>query len=151
MSRGTWYNDQKYTTQGAVEGDFSFVTNNTSDPDPTLFRGCGGLTGSQVGNGLPNASKSFVASIVRVGQATGSFLVTLVDGWRYVTSWDANIQDAADNLVPRLSAFTNEGQGHTTPVSFTVVVRNMSTSAATDTTGRRIAVQLVLKDSGNGS
>ncbi len=149
MSRRTWFKDASMTSQGLVYADFSFLTNNTSNPATTSFRGCGGLTGSDGATSVANSGPSAVASITRTG--VGAYLITLADGYRYVTCSYASIDDAADTLVPRLAAPSNEGSGHDTAVTIALTVRAMSTGTATESTGRRVSVGLVLKNVGNGT
>lgn len=149
MAGRTWFKDQSYTSQGLVECDFSFLTNNTSDPAVSSFRGCGGLTGAVASGSQANSGPSAVASITRTG--VGAYLVTLADGYRFVQAQSCDIDDAADTLKPRIGAITNEGAGYSVPISFPVVVRAMSTGTATESTGRRVSIRLILKDSGNGT
>lgn len=149
MARRTWYNDALRTSQGLVEVDFSFLTNNTSDPATSSLRGCGGLTGVDGGSSVANSGPSAIASITRTG--VGAYLITLRDGWRYMTTGTASIDDGADTLMPRLAAPSNEGSGAETAVTIALTVRAMATGTATESTGRRISVNLVLKNSGNGT
>lgn len=149
MSARDWYNDAKTTSQGLVYGEFSFLTNNTSNPATSSFRGCGGLTGiSAAAGGVSNSGPSAVASITRTG--VGAYLITLADGYRFVQASDASIDDAADTLWPRLAAPSNEGAGNSTAITVALTVRAMATGTATESTGRRVSVFLVLKNSGNG-
>lgn len=147
MSRRTWFPDKQVTSQGMVEATFSFVTNNTANPDPTLFRGCGGLTGVDGGAGVANSGPSAIASITRTG--VGAYLVTFADGYRYVTGCNFTISDAADQLYVRPGTVSNEGAGDTTPITMVLQVRSAAT--ATESTGRRIYCTVVLKNSGNGT
>ncbi len=147
--RRSYFNDKKFTSQGLVEANFSFVTNNTSNPDSTLFRGCGGLTGAQSSQQAGNASPSTVASITYV--STGRYRVTLTDGFRFVQSLHVSIDDAADALIVRNGTVSNEGSGATTPLVFDIYSRAAASSTLTDSTGRRISVTMVLKASGNGA
>lgn len=150
MARRQWYNDSQQTSQGLVYCEFSFVTNNTSDPAVSTLRGCGGLTGGDAaGNGVSNTGPSAVASVTRTG--VGAYLITLADGYRFVQAGIPQIDDAADTLMPRLGAPSNEGAGHTTAITMALTVRAMATGTATESTGRRISVMLVLKNSGNGA
>lgn len=150
MSARTWYNDAKRTSQGLVQADFSFLTNNTSNPDPDDFRGCGGETGGDGSSGTANGGPSVVSSIT-YDSATGKYLCTLADGYRHVVSSHASIDDASDSYQARIGAISNEGTGNTgTPVTVVVQVRDGS-GTAQNSTGRRISVTLVLKNSGNGA
>lgn len=150
MSARTWFSDTKATSQGLVYCDYSFLTNGTSDPLPSSFRGCGGLTGVDGVNGSANSGPSAVASIVRVGQGVGTFLVTLADSYRQVVTSSAAISDAADALGANCGLPSNEGSGNGgTPITYQVFVRNAGT--LTETTGRRVYCYLTLKDSMNGA
>jgi hypothetical protein len=149
VSRRTYFNDQVATSQGLVHCEFSFLTNNTSDPATTAFRGCGGLTGSAGATSVSNSGPSAVASITRTG--VGAYLITLADGYRFVQAYDASIDDGADTLQPRIGTISNEGAGHTTAITLALTVRAMATGTATESTGRRISVFLSLKNAGNGS
>ncbi len=150
MSRRTWYSDKRVTSQGLVEIDFSFTTAGAStDPSTSAFRGCGGLTGTDSASGVSNTGPSAIASITWT--ATGTYLVTFADGYRYVTAKHVSIDDAADTLVPRVGTVSNEGSGATTAVTAQIVVRAMATGTATESTGRRISGTFVMKDSGNGT
>lgn len=149
MSRRTWYPDAQWTSQGLVHCLFSFETNNTSDPDTAELRGCGGLTGvDAAGDGsVSNSGPSAVASIARTD--VGVYLITYADGYRYMTAGIATIDDAADALHARLAAPSNEGSGHETAITQALTVRSGST--ATESTGRRVSVYVVFKNSGNGT
>lgn len=147
MSGRSWFPVAEFTSQGLVICPFSFVTNNTSDPDVTLLRGCGGLTGADAAGSVANGGPSAISSITRTG--VGSYLVTLADGYRYATYADSNINDAADALQARVGTISNEGTGNTSPVTVAIVIRSGST--ATESTGRRVSGILVLKDSGAGT
>ncbi len=113
------------------------------------FRGCGGETGA--GGQTSNSGPSAVTSITRTG--VGAYLVTLADGYRFVQTAQARIDDAADDLDARIGAISNEGAGNTTPVTVVIQVRGLATvsGTATESTGRRISVCLVLKNSGAGT
>lgn len=147
--RRTYQNDSKTGSQGLLFVDFSFLTNNVSNPATTSFRGCGGLTGSDGATSVANSGPSVVASITRTG--VGAFLITLASGFRFVQAADASIDDGADTLFPRLAAPSNEGSGAETPITIALTVRAMATGTATESTGRRVSVFLVIKMSGNGS
>ena len=147
MSRRQWFEDARWTSQGLVHVLFSFITNSTSDPATTAFRGCGGLTGSDGASSVSNSGPSAVASITYTG--VGSYLITYADGYRYMTAGMAQIDDAADALQARLAAPSNEGSGATTAITQALVVRSGST--ATESTGRRVSVHVVFKNSGNGT
>ena len=147
MSRRTWYPDAQWTSQGLTHVLFSFLTNDTSDPATTGFRGCGGLTGSDGATSVANTGPSAIASITRSG--VGAYLVTFADGYRYATAKFATIEDAADALHARVGAVANEGSGATTACTMAVVVRSAAT--ATESTGRRVSCYVAFKDSGNGT
>lgn len=148
MSARSWFKDAEFTSQGLVFCSFSFLTNNTSSPATSSFRLCGGLTGSQSSGSVPNNGPSVVASVTRTG--VGAYLITLADGYRFVGAFDASIDDGADTLMPRIGTISNEGSGNSVAVTLALTVRAMATGTATESTGRRICVNLVLKDSGNG-
>lgn len=148
MSRRTWFKDAQWTSQGLTHCIFSFLTNDTSDPTSAGLRGCGGLTGTDgTGTGVSNSGPSAVASVTRTG--VGAYLITYADGYRYMVAGIANMEDAADALHARLAAPSNEGSGHTTAVTQALTVRSAGT--ATESTGRRVSVYVVFKDSGNGT
>ncbi len=151
MSGRSWNGVQYHTSNGMVECDFSFVTNNTTNPDVTLFRGCGGETGdNSSGQSRSNSGRSAVASITYT--TVGLFLVTLADGYRFVQAASADISDAADDLAARIGAISNEGAGNSTAVTIVVAIRGLATTSGTltDTTGRRVSIRLALKDSQSG-
>ncbi len=150
MSGRSWNTESFNTSNGIVNCDFSFVTNNTTDPDTTLFRGCGGLTGTDT-TGASNTGRSAVTSITRTG--VGAYLITLADGYRFVQAAGARIDDAADDLDARIGAISNEGAGNSTAVTIVVQVRGLATvsGTATESTSRRISVFLKLKNSMSGS
>jgi hypothetical protein len=151
VSGRQWYNDAKHTSQGLVHVFVSFTTNGTSDPDVTLFRGCGGLKGADASGGA-NSGPSAVTSILRYG--VGSFNMLLADSYRFVQYKAAHIDDADDDgLVARCGPPTSEGTGNGgTPITVPVVVILPDSSGEeVETTGRVISVHLVLKDSMNGS
>lgn len=147
MSRRTWFKDVETTTQGVVIAAFSFVTNNTDDPDVTAFRGCGGLTGSDGASSVANGGPSAVASIVRTD--TGDFTVTFADGYRYALAVLTSISGATGHHV-EYAIPSNEGSGHTTAVTLALTVSD-DEGAATDTTGRMVSVVVFFKNSGNGT
>lgn len=150
MSSRVWFNDAKTTSQGLVYADFSFLTNNTDHPATSSFRGGGGLTGTDgTGTGVANSGPSVVASITRTG--VGAYLITLADGYRFVQTGEATIDDGSDTLWPRLGTISNEGSGNSTAVTIALTVRAMATGTATESTGRRVGVKLCLKNSGNGA
>lgn len=147
MSRRAWFKDEQTTSQGLTTIEFSFLTNNTSDPATTSFRGCGGGTGSDGASSVSNSGPSAIASITRTG--TGAFLVTFADGYRYATTVFSQIS-GADGFQAQCGLVANEGSGHTTACTVAVTVLNTSFAAA-DTTGRRVSVRIAFKDSGNGT
>jgi hypothetical protein len=134
------YNDAKQNSQGIVRVVCSFLTLDTADPAVADMRG--GPTASGAGG-------SMITSIVRTG--VGGYLLTLAEGFRYVTAAHASIDDAVDALSAKVGAISNEGAGKTTAVTVAVQVRLSSASTATETTGRRVSVTLECKDSGNGT
>lgn len=148
MSARDWFKDSSNTSQGIVYCEFSFLTNNTSNPATSSFRMCGGLTGISAASSVSNSGPSAVASITRTG--VGAYLITLADGYRFVGAYDASIDDGADTLWPRIGTISNEGAGNSTAVTAALTVRAMATGTATESTGRRVSVFLVLKNSGNG-
>jgi hypothetical protein len=147
MSRRTWYPDAQWTSQGLVHCLFSFLTNDVNDPAIANLRGCGGLTGADAAGSVASGGPSAVASIARTG--VGAYLITYADGYRYMTAGVANIDDAADALHARLAAPSNEGSGHTTAITQALTVRSAAT--ATESTGRRVSVYVVFKNSGAGT
>lgn len=147
MSRRTWFKDAAFTTQGLTIVPFSFVTNNTSDPATTAFRGCGGLTGSDGASSVANSGPSAVASIVRTD--TGDFTVTFADGYRYAVAVLTSISGATGHHV-EWAIPSNEGSGHTTAVTLALTVSD-DEGAPADTTGRMVSVVVFFKDAGNGT
>lgn len=151
MSGRQWFPTAQYTSAGLVYCEFSFLTNGVNDPTPASFRGCGGQTGTDATAGNSNSGPSAVASITRVGQGVGTFLITLQDGYRFVQSVTSGIDDAADSAHARAGNIQNEGAGNATPITFQVFVRNMATNALLETTGRRVSVRACFKNSMSGS
>lgn len=147
MARRTWFNDATFTSQGLVFAAFSFVTNNTDDPDTADFRGCGGLTGSDGASSVSNSGPSAVASIVRTD--TGDFTVTFADGYRYAVAVLTSISGATGHHV-EWAIPSNEGEGHDTAVTLALTVSD-DEGAPADTTGRMVSVLVVFKNSGNGT
>jgi hypothetical protein len=146
MSRRPWFNDATFTSQGLVFAAFSFLTNNTTDPDTDDFRGCGGLTGSSGATSVSNSGPSAVASIARTD--TGDFLVTFRDGYRYAVAVFTSI-DTGSGYSVDYTAPGSEG-AHETPVTLALTVAD-DEGVATDTTGRRVSVLVIFKNSGNGT
>lgn len=152
MSGRSWNPVAEHTSNGLVYCSFSFKTNDTSDPAVADFRGCGGETGADTaGSGVSNSGPAAVTSITRTG--VGGYLATLSAGYRFVQAAIAKIDDAADDLDARIGTISNEGAGNTTAVTVAIQVRGLATvsGTATESTGRRISVFLVLKNSGSGS
>jgi hypothetical protein len=147
MSRRGWFNDATFTSQGLVFCAFSFLTNDTSDPATTSFRGCGGLTGSDGATSVSNSGPSAVASISRTD--VGDYLVTFADGYRYAVAIFTSISGGSGYTVD-YAAPSNEGEGHGTAVTLALSVVD-DEGAAVESTGRRVSVLVVLKDSGNGT
>ncbi len=154
MSRRQWFSNARYGQPGLVFATFGFITTNIgTNPDMSLAFGCGGLTGPDAaGTGVANSSPSLVSTITKTAN-NGEFLVTLADGWRKVYSADPNIMGPnagpADGYSAQACVPSNEGSGHDTAVTFLVTVCNAA-GTPTETTGRRVSVDLVLKDSGLG-
>lgn len=146
MSRRTWFNDATFTSQGLVFVAFSFETNDTSDPDTDSFRGCGGLTGSSGSTSVANSGPSAVASITRTD--VGDYTVTFADGYRYATAVFTSISGASgysvDYAVP-----ASEG-AHDTAVTLALSVAD-DEGTAVESTGRRVSVLVIFKNSGNGT
>jgi len=149
MSGRSWNPVSGNTSDGLVRCEFSFVTNNNSNPLVANHRGFGGQTGSDAAGSVSTTGRTAVASVT--WSATGDFIVTLADGYRFIQAWSAEIDDGSDTLKPRIGTIANEGAGNTTPITFHIVVRAMATGTATDSTGRRISIILILKNSGSGS
>lgn len=147
MSGRSWNPTAQFTSNGLVYCHFSFLTNDTSDPAVSSFRGCGGLTGTDAAGSVSNSGPSAVASITRTG--VGAYLVTLRDGYRFVQAAHASIDDGADALHARIGTISNEGSGATTAVTLALTVRSAAT--ATESTSRRVSVSLILKNSASGA
>lgn len=154
MSRRNWNKVASFAGNGLLFGSFSFLTTNIgTDPATSSFRGCGGLTGSDASTDVAVEGASFVKSITKTAN-NGEFLVTLQDGYRYAITAIGQLSHAAagpaDGYGVQVGEMNNEGAGHETPLSFLVTVLNASRVPA-ETTGRRVRVNVVLKDSGSGS
>lgn len=134
MAARSWFEDAQSSSQGLVYMDFSFVANGGSDPDTTKFRGGG------------------VATITHA--ATGRYVVTLSDGYRYAIASYADMEDLGtgsdDGAYATIGPISNEGSGHTTALSFNLYTR-AAAGTKTDYSSRRVKFSLVLKNSGNGS
>jgi len=134
MSARQWYSDAQDTSQGLVYLEFSFLANGASDPVTTSFRGGGVATVSHA--------------------ATGRYLVTLQDGYRYVSSKAVDLEDLGtgsdDGAYATIGPVANEGSGHTTALTFNVYTR-AAAGTKTDYSARRVSLCLVLKNSGNGT
>ena len=74
MSARMWFTDAQSCNQGMVYLDFSFQSNGANDPLPSTFRGV-----------------APVKSVTRVGQNTGTYLVTLMEGYRFNIAKDADL------------------------------------------------------------
>lgn len=152
MSGRSYFPIAAFAGSGYVIAAFSFLTNSTSDPAVSSFRGCGGLSGADTsGAGVSNSGPSIVKSILRKG--VGDFEITLADGYRYVLYESASLGFTAgspDGFDAFLAEPTNEGAGRTTPIVIRCSVVNTS-GAGTETTGRRVRCFIVLKDSAAGA
>ena len=117
-----------YTT-GVVRLDFSFTANGASDPATTTFRGEG------------------VASVVH--SATGKYTVTLSDGFRYVISAMATLEDtgSGDGAAATVGTISNEGSSSAISL---LVFTNAADGTKTDYSSRRVSLQLALKNSSVG-
>jgi len=154
MSRRSWNSVAHFASPGLVVGAFGFITTNIgTNPDLTWVWGMGGQTGPDKAPGAANSGPAFVKSIVKTAN-NGEFLVTLQDGYRglwhaggtlYSTSAGPGLADTLD-----ISAPLNEGSGHETPITF-LVTTMLDADTPTETSGRRVSVFLVLKDSASGS
>jgi hypothetical protein len=134
MAARSWYEDAQETSQGLVYLEFSFLTNGASDPAVTSFRGGG------------------VATVTH--GATGRYVVTLSDGYRYVTSRAPDMEDLGtgsdDGAYATIGPIANEGSGATTALSFNLYTRSAAGNK-TDFSARRCGFTLALKQSGNGT
>lgn len=156
MSRRNWNPKALFHQGDLVFGAFGFVTTNIgTDPDPALFFGCGGLTGTDAASdgSVANSGPSFVASITKTANA-GEFLVTFTDGYRAVYHADPTLYgpaagpaggDSAQVCVP-----VNEAQGHETPITMLVTTLD-NADTPVETAGRRVSLFVVLKDGGVGA
>lgn len=116
--------------KGMVYLDFSFLTNNTSNPLTSTFRG----------------GADAVASVVY--SAVGILIVTLKDKWRYVAAKTADLEDlnsSDDGAYASVGAVQNEGSSTTAP-SFKIYTR-AAAGTKTDFTNRRVTISLALKNS----
>lgn len=115
--------------KGLVYLDFSFATNNTSNPLTSSFRG--GVDGVQ--------SVTY--------SAVGILIFTIKDRFRYVVSKTVELDDlnsSDDGAYASSGAVQNEGTA--TQMNFKLYTR-AAAGTKTDYTGRRVNVSLVLKDS----
>jgi hypothetical protein len=155
MSRRTWNPVSFHTSAGMIHCYFGFISTliGTNPVLATTF-GMGGLTGPDAaGNGVANSGPSAVASITKTAN-NGEFLVTLADGYRAVWMADATVWGPVagpnDGVQAAVSLPANQGSGHTTPITFLVTMLNAA-GAPTETNGRTVCIDLVLKDSIAGS
>jgi len=123
--------------KGNVYIDFSFLTNNTSNPAVNTFRG---------------ADQSWIASVAY--SAVGILLVTLSTkaNCRYVIDKTVELEDlnaADDGAYASSGPVQNEGAAGAnaaTPMTFKIYTRAAS-GTKTDYTGRRVSVSMCLKNS----
>lgn len=135
-----------------LTGNFGFITTLIgTNPDLTLGFGLGGLTGITPAGAVPGPS--FVKSITKTAN-NGEFLVTLQDGYRAVWGLGANLQGVAagpaDGFWCQTCSPVNEGAGHETPITFLLTTLNAA-GVPTETTGRKVMVNVILKNSGTGT
>lgn len=120
---------------GDVSLDFSFACNNTSDPVTTSFRG----------------ATTFVSSVAH--SATGRYLVTLADTYRYSITSVPSLDDSAtggDGGYATIGAASNEGSA-TLPLTYVVHTRNAAGTETDFASPRRLGLKLCLKNSSVGS
>jgi hypothetical protein len=137
---------------------FSFVSTLIgTDPSAALFRGCGGLTGSDNAAGVSNSGSAVIESITKTAN-NGEFLVTMSvpqgHAYRYLLHGDATVWSPqagpGDGYEAHISDPANEGSGRTTQITFLVtIVNGAGTPAELD--ARRVSVELIWKISGSGA
>lgn len=112
--------------EGQNDAELSFLTNGSSDPVVSSFRG-----------------RRCIASITRV--STGKYLVTCTMQVVSVVAPGPDLADDADDgAYASIGSIT--GEASSSPLSFFLFTRN-SGGTKTDFTGRRASAQLVVKTS----
>jgi hypothetical protein len=149
MSRRTWNPVSMNATSRILRGEFGFITTNIgTDPDTSLFFGCGGLTGPDAAAGGANPSPSFVESITKTANA-GEFLITYADGYRaqHFVKGEclAPVAGPADGFGVQCAVADNQGDGHETKITQLVTVIDAS-NAPVETAGRTVMVAVAFKD-----
>jgi len=150
MSRRTWNPVSMNATGRILRGEFGFITTNIgTNPDPTLFFGCGGLTGPDAAAGGANPSPSFIESIVKTAN-NGEFLITYADGYRKQHWADAvclgPVAGPSDGVRAGCCVAANQGSGHTTKVTQLVTTLDGANGAPVETAGRTVMVNVAFKD-----
>ncbi len=149
MSRRTW-NPVSQNAQGnMLRGEFGWITTLIgTNPDATLFFGCGGLTGPDAAAGGANPSPSFVASITKTANA-GEYLVTYADGYRKQHSVDPKVlgpvAGPADGVRAQACVAANQGSGHTTAITQLITMLDAA-GAPVEGAGRTMMVSVAFKD-----
>lgn len=144
----------EFAQSGYVFLAFGFISTliGTNPPAATLF-GFGGLTGNDASGNVPPGAASIIESIVKTAN-NGEFLVTLVDGYRAVWFGQPGVWGPVagpnDGVRAAMSLPANQGQGHTTKVTFLITMLNAA-GAPTETNGRTVNCLMVFKDNGSGS
>lgn len=142
------WNPVSYNAQGNVlRGEFGFISTNIgTDPDPTLFFGCGGLSGPAAAGGA-NPSATFVESITKTAN-TGEYLVTYSTGFVKQHSVDAKVlgpvAGPADGVRAQACVAANQGQGRETKTTQLVTTLDAA-GAPVETSGRTVMVSVAFK------
>lgn len=149
MSRRNWNPVSMNATSRILRGEFGFISTNIgTDPDTSLFFGCGGLTGPDAAAGGANPSPSFVESIVKTANA-GEYLITYTDGYRKQHSVDAKVlgpvAGPADGVHAQACVAANQGSGHETKITQLVTTLDAAGSPV-ETAGRTVMVSVAFKD-----
>lgn len=127
------FENGKNYTKGMVYMDFSFLTNNTSNPLNSTFRG----------------AAENIASITRSN--VGILVVTLLDQYRYVVDKYADLEDlnaSDDGAYASIGAIQNEATAGA-QLSFNIYTR-AAAGTKTDYTNRRVSVCISFKNSALG-
>jgi hypothetical protein len=119
--------------KGLVYLDFSFLTNNTSNPLVSTFRG---------------ADSTWVASVTYVSPGILLVTMSLNARCRYVVDKYVDLEDlnsSDDGSYATIGAVQNEGSS-TAQMTFKIYTRVVA-GTKTDFTNRRVSVSMALKNS----
>lgn len=149
MSRRNWNPVSMNATSRILRGEFGFITTNIgTNPDTSLFFGCGGLTGPDAAAGGANPSPSFIESITKTANA-GEYLVTYADGYRKQHYAHGSVMGPtagpADGVQAQCCVAANQGSGHETKITQLVTTLDAA-GAPVETAGRTVMVFVAFKD-----